>query len=285
MSEEKQNKQDVIINMNQKDYIRNILEQLAKPFRPDQIKWKIQTNPKDKEQTGWAILVAYLDARDVAERLDIVCAGDWHDEYVEPPMSFTSLDCNKILDLECRLTVCGVTRRDVGSVSIGDKADKQENAIKELYSDSFKRAAVKFGLGRVVYRFPAIRGMVKLTGNNYYIMRETTEELDDMTLKVINGENLPRYKNIQILGDFQEAGTVDDLESKKEKQQKQQQSEKPQDLLFKFKQQIYKLRGQYKANGGSDPYLINEDISSYDEAKLRAYGKTLETALAQSTHN
>ena len=50
--------------------------------------------------------------------------------------------------VECTLTVCGVSKTDVGTS--GESAD----AAKAAYSDALKRAAVKFGIGRYLYALP-----------------------------------------------------------------------------------------------------------------------------------
>jgi hypothetical protein len=53
----------------------------------------------------------------------------------------------------CKLTVLGQTRCDVGwSKGTGNDMD-----LKSLYSDAFKRAAVKFGIGVSIYALPQTR--------------------------------------------------------------------------------------------------------------------------------
>jgi hypothetical protein len=47
------------------------------------------------------------------------------------------------------LTVDGVTRRDVGTPA-------QTEPVKSLYSDAFKRAGVRFGIGASLYAMPVI---------------------------------------------------------------------------------------------------------------------------------
>ena len=119
----------------------NILERLAEPFEPHEVKWKPQA-----VRDGRALAVAYVDARVVMDRLDDVFGpGGWQDEY-------------SIIDKEstaCRLSVKfgdeWITKTDVGSQSEQpDEGDRR----KAAFSDALKRAAVKFGIGRYLYRLP-----------------------------------------------------------------------------------------------------------------------------------
>lgn len=54
---------------------------LAAPFRGDQVSWRVGSTSKDKTK-GMAL--AYIDARDVMDRLDEVCGPDgWQCRYSE----------------------------------------------------------------------------------------------------------------------------------------------------------------------------------------------------------
>lgn len=102
---------------------------LRRPFTAQAVRWKVQTG---------TLVVPYIDARLVTERLNLVCPQLWHDEYEPVPGS---------KDLLCRLTVDGITRIDTG----GGYA-----MLKGNYSDAFKRAAVKFGIGVSLYALPKL---------------------------------------------------------------------------------------------------------------------------------
>jgi len=116
-----------------------ILDGLAAFFEPKTISWKPQSVTKDKTR---ALAVAYIDARDVMRRLDLVAAGDWEFRW-EP-------DGNNVHGM---LTVCGVTREDVGEWS--ESAQDQGKTRKAAVSDALKRCAVQFGVGRYLYYLPA----------------------------------------------------------------------------------------------------------------------------------
>lgn len=100
--------------------------------------WKIQTGKKG----GRASCVAYIDARDVMRRLDQVCGiGGWKDRYY---------------DLAANRVVCAI------AIKINDEwVEKSDGAgstdiepEKGGLSDAFKRAAVKWGIGRFLYDLP-----------------------------------------------------------------------------------------------------------------------------------
>jgi hypothetical protein len=138
---------------------REILEQLRRPFPATRISFKCQTKPSEK---GNSLVVAYIDARDVMERLDEVVGPDWSDRYEK---------AGTAKGLVCYLTVCGVTRADVGD------DDNENEPVKSAYSDAFKRAAVKFGVGRFLYDLPKMWGKAKPMGKSFILEDGEIERL------------------------------------------------------------------------------------------------------------
>jgi hypothetical protein len=118
------------------DTFREAARELRRPFTAQAVKFKVQTTWPKTNVTG-GLVVSYIDARLVADRLNLVCPHLWFDEY-QP------LDGGKLM---CKLTLDGISRRDVGDGYQG----------KGLYSDALKRAAVKFGVGVSLYAVPQIR--------------------------------------------------------------------------------------------------------------------------------
>jgi hypothetical protein len=121
------------------DSFRDAAVHLRRPFTPAAVKFKVQTTfgpqEKDKPRTG-ALIVSYIDARLVFERLNLVCPHLWQEpEYIDTRHG-----------LMCALTVDGLTRRDVG-----------EGDGKALHSDALKRTAVHFGVGVSLYAIPQIK--------------------------------------------------------------------------------------------------------------------------------
>ena len=108
---------------------------LRRPFSPAAIRFKIQAT-----FDGGAMVVAFIDARLVAGRLNMVIPADWSATYERPADG---------KGLICHLTVDGITRTDFG-INEG-----YENA-KADYSDALKRAAVQFGVGESLYVLPKL---------------------------------------------------------------------------------------------------------------------------------
>jgi hypothetical protein len=117
------------------------LEALRAPFPGNAIHWRAQT--MNREGTS-AMALAYIDARDVQERLDEVCGpANWQDSYAETPKG----------RLICTLQI----RIDGEWISKSDGAgDTDVEGDKGAISDSLKRAAVKWGVGRYLYDFEPI---------------------------------------------------------------------------------------------------------------------------------
>jgi len=112
------------------------LNDLHKPFPPEAISWRVGSTTRDKLK---GLALAYIDARDVMRRLDEVCgATEWQDRYeVHGPKTI------------CYLSIRG---GDGDWITKADGAgDSDVEAEKGSLSDSFKRAAVKWGIGRYLY--------------------------------------------------------------------------------------------------------------------------------------
>lgn len=106
------------------------IEELKKPFPVNAISWRVGQKSKTKPK---AMMLCYIDARDVMDRLDEVCGSNWSDDYKEVK--------GRIV---CTITIDGVSRSD----GAGDTDFEGE---KGGLSDAFKRAAVKWGIGRYLY--------------------------------------------------------------------------------------------------------------------------------------
>ena len=119
-------------------------EQLKCPFPVNRVHWRMgSTNKRKMEKEGKkatkGMPLAYIDARDVMQRLDEVYGvGKWQDSYRETASG------RIICELECYIDSMWIKKSD----GAGDTGTEGE---KGAISDAFKRAAVKFGIGRYLY--------------------------------------------------------------------------------------------------------------------------------------
>ncbi len=116
---------------------------LTAPFPPDAVHFKPLAVKGNR-----ALAAAYLDARAVMQRLDSVFGvGGWKDAY--QLVAGGSVVCT----LSVRVDGEWVEKTDVGSPSEQpDDGDK----LKAAFSDALKRAAIKLGIGRYLYRLPRL---------------------------------------------------------------------------------------------------------------------------------
>lgn len=111
------------------------LKQLFAEFPREAISWRAQSVTKAGDK---ALALAYIDARDVMDRLDDVCgAENWQDRY----------------EFHGARTICYLSIRVDGEwITKADGAgDSDVEAEKGAISDALKRAAVKWGIGRYLY--------------------------------------------------------------------------------------------------------------------------------------
>lgn len=114
---------------------------LASPFDPKDVQFKPQATKGNR-----ALAVAYANVRAVMDRLDdVVGPGNWEDDYEVLP------DHSVICRLKVKFADRWVQKTDVGSPS--EQPDGGDR-LKAAFSDALKRAAVKLGVGRYVYRLP-----------------------------------------------------------------------------------------------------------------------------------
>jgi hypothetical protein len=122
---------------------KEVMLALQEPFEMNEIKVKPQAVKGDK-----ALAVFYIDSRLVMDRLDdVMGVGNWQDEYTPLPDG----------SVMCRLSILiggvWISKSDVGSQS--EQPDGGDR-MKAAFSDALKRAAVKFGIGRYLYRLPLL---------------------------------------------------------------------------------------------------------------------------------
>lgn len=134
-------------------------------------KWKVQT------AKSWGCeCVAYIDARDVMDILDeVVGPENWKD-------SFREIGGKMYCTLSLRIDGEWVSKEDIGTPSNMD-ADKGEA------SDAFKRAAVKWGIGRFLYDLGTVRVKSMESNGKYFPADNYGKRIYDLT-KHINESGL-----------------------------------------------------------------------------------------------
>jgi hypothetical protein len=185
--------------MEDQTYLAQILPKLKETMP---YKWRVQSFNKNKPQ---ATCVAYIDARDVMDRLDEVCTYGWHRNHEELKGLIYAgvgiiLPSGKIM-----------WRWDCGTES-NTEAKKGES------SDSFKRAAVNVGVGRFLYGLDIkyLDANEKKTSSNYpYVVDNKGKRVWDIT-KHINGpkpekkESVVSTKDHTWEGDYKKEGAKQD---------------------------------------------------------------------------
>lgn len=131
------------------------LAALAAPFPPEKVSWRVGSTNKDKTS---GLALAYISARDVMERLDaVVGPARWQDRYeVHGPKTIC------YLALQVGPDGAWVTKAD-------GAGDTDVEAAKGSLSDAFKRAAVKWGIGRYLYDVASPWVQLEPAGRSYRI--------------------------------------------------------------------------------------------------------------------
>lgn len=145
-------------------------EIIYNPIQPDEIEWRIHSI-KDGKQS----VVPYITNRCVMERFDHAFgAENWNSEFREIENGFI-----------CRLSVHiegKVVYREDGASKTTIEAEKGG------ISDSMKRAAVQFGLGRGLYKYPR----VQIAEGNKFIPNWAYPKLNAL-VKWLNDGNTKDY--------------------------------------------------------------------------------------------
>jgi len=118
---------------------RSLWEQLRAPFNPDDLDWKVQSVSFAKRK---ALVLTYMTTRAIMDRLDdVIGPPNWRDEYTRAPEGGI---------------LCGI------SIRVGDEwvtkwdgaPNTDRESVKGGLSSALKRAAVRWGIGRYLYRLP-----------------------------------------------------------------------------------------------------------------------------------
>ena len=124
------------------------LERLSEPFHSSQIHWRVGSTTQDKSK-GMAL--AYLDARDVMDRLDKVCGpSGWQSKHEWA--AGNKVQCS--IGIMCAPYGIISGQRDEWLWKSDGAGDTAVEGDKGAFSDALKRTAVSWGIGRYLYNCP-----------------------------------------------------------------------------------------------------------------------------------
>lgn len=151
----------------------DLMAKLAAPFSATLIHWRVGATSGDKTK---GIALAYLNARDVMERLDEVCGPEnWQTRYPFPGCCEISIRIN-----------------DQWITKANGAGQSDIEGEKGQYSDAFKRAAVLWGVGRYLYDLPNVWFPIESRGRSHVFTKaaqaEMTERLDKWQKRITNQE-------------------------------------------------------------------------------------------------
>ena len=149
----------------------DLFAKLAAPFPPERVSWRVGSTTQDKKK---GLALAYVDARDVMDRLDVLCGpAGWQCRYPHANGK----------------TVCEI------GIKVGDEwiwkadgaGDTDVEAEKGALSDAFKRAAVRWGVGRYLYDVTSPWVELEPAGRSFKIKDSEIPKLR----KVLEGKPTP----------------------------------------------------------------------------------------------
>ena len=214
--------------------------ELAQPFAPEDLEWRVQTAVADKAR---GLVVPFVTNRAIQERLDsVVGADNWYNEF-KPWHRFTTKAKNsdKLIDKEVISQLCGIFIYFEDRKEWIGKWDGAENtdieAVKGGLSDSMKRAAYQWGIGRTLYKMDDVWADIEKRGRNWFIKDSARPKLDRAYMDLLDrlhlipakaggvqsqltpkgtAEDTPRAENRQPVSEGgQTSGTVSPLETSK----------------------------------------------------------------------
>ena len=157
--------------------------QIAELKKPIHLKWRVSRAIPNKQNPTHVIMVGYIDSRDVQDRLDeVLGAENWQTKYFE-------CKGKQFCEIGIKINNEWVWKGDNGEESMTAKG-------KGETSDSFKRAAVHWGINRFTYQVGEVKLNCKLYGDKPF-------PVDDKG-NFLKGKNL--YDICNNLGKVDELG-------------------------------------------------------------------------------
>lgn len=184
-----------------------MFEELAKPFPPELVSWRVGSTKADKTA---GLALAYIDARDVMERLDAVCGPqNWQCKY-------SHANGKTVCDIGIKCNADDPTKVAEWVWKADGAGDSDVEAEKGALSDAFKRAAVRWGVGRYLYAIKSSWVELEPAGKSYKIKAHEYKKLEALLRggaekKAVSRE--PFNKISAGIKTCRDTGTLDDLRS------------------------------------------------------------------------
>ena len=151
------------------------LKALAKPFAPEDLEWRLQNTTEEKMR---GLAVPYVTNRAIQNRLDEVCGPEnWYNDF-KPWHSNGKKEAQ----------LCGIAIyfEGRGFITKWDGAEDSDiESVKGGLSDSMKRAAVQWGIGRVLYDLNTVWVEIEKRGRSFVIKDSERARLDNAYLSAL----------------------------------------------------------------------------------------------------
>ena len=173
---------------------KTIQEELCAPFAAADLEWRIQMAFPDDMR---GIAVPYVTNRAIQNRLDSVVGVDhWYNDY--KPWHGAGKKESQI---------CGISIffEDRGWITKWDGAEDSDiEPIKGGLSDSMKRSAVQWGIGRILYGMDTVYVDIEKKGKNFIIKKSETGEpfFENCYPRVVKDEGSPAA--LKLMDEFLE---------------------------------------------------------------------------------
>ena len=154
---------------------KEMQQALAKPFAPEDLEWRLQNTTEEKMR---GLAVPYVTNRAIQNRLDEVCGPEnWYNDF-KPWHSNGKKEAQ----------LCGIAIyfEGRGFITKWDGAEDSDiESVKGGLSDSMKRAAVQWGIGRVLYDLNTVWVEIEKRGRSFVIKDSERAKLDHAYLSAL----------------------------------------------------------------------------------------------------
>ena len=154
---------------------RQIQAELAMPFAPEDLEWRLQITMEEKLR---GMAMPYVTNRAIQNRLDdVVGPENWYNDF-KPWHSIGKKESQ----------ICGISIyfEGRGFVTKWDGAEDSDiEPVKGGLSDSMKRAAYQWGIGRILYNMDTVWVEIEKRNKGYAIKDSERSKLDDAYMKML----------------------------------------------------------------------------------------------------